>query len=143
MPASTPAAAPHLRPRWQRALWGAAGGAALLLGIVGVFLPLLPTTPFVILAAFCLSRCSARYECWLLEHPRLGPLVRDWRAHRAVPLRAKQIAWASMAVTSVWAWWAMPAPWRWLPGALCLAVAVWLATLPTRPRGAARAPPTA
>ena len=131
------AADPRLRPRWQRVAWGAAGGLALAVGLIGIFLPLLPTTPFVIVAAFCLSRSSARAEAWLLDHPRLGPVVRDWREHRAIPLRAKQIAWASMAATSVWAWWVMPLPWRWLPGAVCAAVAWWMVTLPTRPPRAA------
>jgi len=120
---------PH-RPLWQRACWTAAGLTSLALGIVGIFLPLLPTTPFVLLAAFCFSRGSERVETWLLTHPRFGPMVADWRARRAVPRRAKQLAWATMAAGSVWAWWVMPAPWRWLPGGICLAVGLWLWRLP-------------
>ncbi len=135
-----PAASPHSRPHWQRLLWGAAGALALLTGIVGIFLPVLPTTPFVLLAAFCLSRSSARAEAWLLQHPRFGPMVRDWRERRAIPLRAKQLAWVMMAVTSVWAWWAMPGLLRWLPGLVCLVVGVWMYRLPTR-RPAVAAPP--
>ena len=123
------------RPHWQRVLWGAAGGLALLLGLVGIFLPVLPTTPFVLLAAFCLSRSSSRAEQWLLNHPRLGPMVRDWRQRRAIPLRAKQLAWVMMAASSVWAWWAMPPVLRWLPGGVCLVVAVWMYRLPTRQPG--------
>ncbi len=122
----------HHRPHWQRLLWGLAGGLALLTGIVGVFLPVLPTTPFVLLAAFCLSRCSERAERWLLDHPRWGPMVRDWRQRRAIPLRAKQLAWVMMSITSLWAWWAMPGLLRWLPGLVCLAVGVWMFRLPTR-----------
>ena len=124
---------PHHRPAWQRALWLSAGVLALATGIVGMFLPLLPTTPFVLLAALCFSRGSERCERWLLEHPRFGPMVRDWRANHAIPWRAKQLAWAMMAAGSVWAWWAMPAPWRWLPGLLCAAVALWMWRLPTAP----------
>jgi hypothetical protein len=72
------------RPLWQRAFWLGAGALSLLTGIVGIFLPLLPTTPFVLLAAFCFSRGSARWEAWMLSHPRFGPIVRDWREHQAV-----------------------------------------------------------
>lgn len=128
-------APPSQRPRWQRVLWLLAGGLALLTGIVGIFLPLLPTTPFVLLAAFCFSRGSQRCETWLLQHPRFGPMVRDWRASRAVPLRAKQLATLMMTLGSAWAWWAMPPGIRWLPALLCAGVAAWLWSLPTaRPR---------
>lgn len=113
-------------------LWGGAGALALLTGLVGVFLPVLPTTPFVLLAAFCLSRSSSRAEQWLLNHPRFGPMVRDWRQRRAIPLRAKQLAWVMMTLSSVWAWWAMPPVLRWLPGLVCLVVGVWMYRLPTR-----------
>lgn len=120
------------RPLWQRLLWIAAGALSLLLGVIGIFLPLLPTTPFVLLAAFCFARGSARCEAWLLDHPRLGPLVRDWRATRAVPLRAKQIASLMMAMSSLWAGYKLPLAWCWLPGACCACVAAWLWRLPTR-----------
>jgi len=127
-------APPSQRPRWQRVLWLLAGGLALLTGIVGIFLPLLPTTPFVLLAAFCFSRGSQRCEAWLLQHPRFGPMVRDWRANRAVPLRAKQLATLMMTLGSAWAWWAMPPTIRWLPALLCAGVAAWMWSLPTASR---------
>jgi uncharacterized protein len=136
-PAAPPVAVPGplagpLRPRWQRALWLLAGALALATGIVGIVLPLLPTTPFVLLAALCFSRGSARLERWLLDHPRFGPLVRNWRAHHAIPLRAKQTAWVMMALGSAWAGWLLPAAIAWLPAAICLAVGVWMARLPSR-----------
>jgi len=105
---------------------------ALATGVVGIVLPLLPTTPFVLLAAFCFARGSERYEHWLLTHPRFGPMVQDWRAHRAVPLRAKQLAWAMMVLSSAIAWWVLPAHVRWIPAASCAVVAAWLWSLPTR-----------
>ena len=123
-------ALPNPRPRWQRVLWLLTGAGCLLTGIVGIFLPLLPTTPFVLLAAFCFSRGSQRWEAWLLQHPRFGPMVRDWRANRAVPLRAKQLAWVMMALGSAWGWWAMPAHIAWLPIAICVPTALWLWSLP-------------
>jgi len=127
------------RPLWQRVLWAGAGTVALVLGIVGIFVPLLPTTPFILLAAFCFSRGSTRVERWLLDHPRFGPMVRDWRARRAVPLRAKQFATLMMAFGSVWAWWVIRSPWGWAPGLCCAAVAIWLWQLPHGP-AAAREP---
>ena len=133
MQAPTAAAADDVaRPLWQRLLWGAAGVLALAAGIVGIFLPLLPTTPFVLLAAFCFSRGSARLEAWLLAHPRWGPLIRDWRVRHAMPLRAKQLAWVMMTLSSVVSWWVLVPPWRWVPGLCCLAVGLWMARLPSR-----------
>jgi len=119
------------RPTWQRVLWLLAGATSLLLGIAGIFLPLLPTTPFVLLAAACFSRGSTRCEAWLLGHPHFGPMVRDWRAHRAVPLRAKQLALVMMTIGSVTAAFTLPRL-QWLPAVCCAAVAWWLWHLPTR-----------
>lgn len=120
------------RPLWQRGLWVGAGALALSTGIIGIFLPLLPTTPFVLLAAYCFARGSERIERWLLTHPRFGPMIRRWRDHRAIPLRAKQLAWTMMAIGSAWAWATLPTPWRWLPAAVCVVVALWMWRLPTR-----------
>jgi hypothetical protein len=117
--------------RGLRLLWMAAGALALATGIVGIFLPLLPTTPFVLLAAFCFARGSPRWEAWLLGHPRFGPMVHNWRARRAIPLRAKQLAWTMMSVGSAWSWWLLPARWCWVPAACCLAVGLWMYRLPS------------
>lgn len=118
------------RPHWQRALWVAAGALALALGLVGIVLPLLPTTPFVLLAAFCFTRGSTRWEAWLLAHPRFGPVVHNWRARHAVPRRAKHLAWAMMAASCALTAWAVHWPWGLAPLPICLAVGVWLARLP-------------
>ena len=119
-----------LLPRWQRWAWWAAGLGLLVFGVIGVVLPLLPTTPFVLLAAFCFSRGSARCERWMLNHPRFGPMVRDWRNRRAVPLSAKRLAWGMMTLSSMAAWWLLPSAARWIPGASCALVALWLWRLP-------------
>jgi len=113
-------------------LWIAAGMLCLVVGVIGIVVPLLPTTDFVLLAAYCFSRGSRRWDAWLLNHPRLGPLVRDWRATRAVPLRAKWGATVMMAFSSGWAAWVMPARTGWIPAAVCLAAAVYLWSRPTR-----------
>ena len=117
---------PADRPHWQRGLWLLGGALSLLTGIVGIFLPLLPTTPFVLLAAWCFSRGSARWEAWLLQHPRFGPMVRNWHAYRVIPLRAKQLATLMMSFGSAWAWWAMPPRICWLPALMCACVAAWM-----------------
>jgi len=117
------------RRRW---IWLTLGSISLGIGAIGILLPLLPSTPFVLLAAYCFSHGSERYEQWMLTHPRLGPMVREWRDHRAVPLRAKQFAWAMMTISSFAAWWVLPANVRWIPGASCALVAIWLWSLPTR-----------
>lgn len=120
-----------------RAFWVTCGAVSLALGIVGIFLPLLPTTPFVLLAAACFARGSERFHHWLVTHERFGPLVRDWQAHRSIPLRAKCLAlsmmWTSMGTTA-WLMRARPIASITLI-AIALAVTVWMVRLPTRPRG--------
>ena len=130
-----PPSAPPLSPRRRatRALWAAGGALALLSALVGVLLPLWPTVPFLLLALFCFSRSCVRCERWMLEHPRWGPPLRDWQAHRVVPRRAKRLAFAMMAASSLAAWWLLAAPQRWAPGAVCALVALWLWRLPTQP----------
>lgn len=67
-------------------------------GFIGIFVPLLPTTSFMVLALPCFARSSPRLEAWLLSHPRFGPCVRAWRAEGAVPRHAKIAACIGMAV---------------------------------------------
>lgn len=70
----------------------ALGFVALLLGFVGIFLPILPTTPFILLAAAFFARGSERFHSWLLQHRITGPLLVDWYEHRS--LRASVKRWA-------------------------------------------------
>jgi uncharacterized membrane protein YbaN (DUF454 family) len=90
--ASPPPGSPKPRPAAFRLLWLLAGFALLGLRIIGAFLPLMPTTIFLILAAGAFARSSTRLETWLLDHPRFGPLILAWRTERAIPRRAKLTA---------------------------------------------------
>ncbi len=116
--------------RLARPLWLLGGAVSLALGIVGIVTPLLPTVPFVLLAAFCFGKGSARWEAWLLAHPRFGPWVADWRATRSVPRRAKWAATLMMAASCGLAAWRAPAWAVLLAGLICLSVATWLWRLP-------------
>lgn len=83
------------RFRWA---WWLLAYAALGLGLVGIFVPGLPTVPFILLSAFAAARGSARLEKQLLDDPRFGPLIRDWQRDGSVPRRAKWLAtWAMLA----------------------------------------------
>jgi uncharacterized membrane protein YbaN (DUF454 family) len=82
----------------MRAIYLLLGLAFLALGFIGIFLPVLPTTPFLILAAACFARSSPRLEAWLSGHPRFGPLLTDWRARGAIPRRAKWLALAGICL---------------------------------------------
>lgn len=82
-------------------LWRSLALACLALGIVGIFLPLLPTTPFLLVAAWAAGHGWPKVEAWLLAHARFGPPIRRWRDHRAVPRSAKWLASATMAASVV------------------------------------------
>jgi uncharacterized membrane protein YbaN (DUF454 family) len=87
---------PESRPL-MRGIWLALGLVATAAGLIGAVLPLLPTTPFLILAAACFARSSPRLEARILNDPRFGPLVREWRARGAIPPKAKLLAVGGMA----------------------------------------------
>ena len=80
--------------RWW---WKIAGLTCVILGVIGIVLPLLPTTPFLLLAAFCFDRGSPKLHKWLISHAHLGPIIKDWHDHGAVPTNAKAVAVIFMA----------------------------------------------
>jgi hypothetical protein len=81
----------------------ALGWLCVALGVIGIFLPILPTTPFLLLAAACFVRSSKRFYLWLVLHPRLGPWVRDYLEGQGIPLKAKvysiALMWLSIALS--------------------------------------------
>jgi len=95
----------------KKTLYNIAGTVALLLGIVGLFLPLLPTTPFLLLASACYMRGSARMHQWLMNQRHLGPYLRSYQQGRGIPLRAKITALALMWTSLTVSMWIIPLPW--------------------------------
>ena len=81
----------------MRYFWLSLGLISLSLGMVGVVLPLLPTTPFVLLAAYSFARSSQRLHDWLMNHRQFGPLIHNWREHRAIRRSAKVVSTVSIA----------------------------------------------
>jgi uncharacterized membrane protein YbaN (DUF454 family) len=88
----------------MRSVYLVLGFIFIALGFVGAFLPVLPTTPFLILATTCFARSSPRLENWLLSHPRFGPSLRAWRERGAIPLRAKLLALAGIVTGFLLCW---------------------------------------
>lgn len=83
-------------------LYSIFGFCFLFLGLVGVFVPLLPTAPFVLLSAYCFSRSSKRFHKYLLQNSWSGPLIRDWREQGAIPLYGKVAAFFTVGISACW-----------------------------------------
>lgn len=112
----------------RRPFYLTAGVTSLGLGIAGAFLPVLPTVPFLLLAAFCFARGNPVWERRLLEHPRWGPPIKDWRERRAISRRAKIAAFAMLGVSAAVAWFGMSWPWLLFPLATIALSGTWIAT---------------
>jgi uncharacterized membrane protein YbaN (DUF454 family) len=85
----------------RRLAWFGLGWLAVALGTIGIIVPGLPTTGFFVLAAACFARSSPRFEQWVLDLPKVGPLVRDYRAGLGMPRRAKVVAITLMLTACV------------------------------------------
>ena len=116
---------------WLRPVLFVLGCVSVVIGVIGIVLPGLPGTVFLILAAWCFTRSSPRFETWLLDHPRLGPPVRQWRATGAIPRYAKWIACASLAASWLIIFATSLSPLTVIGlGGLFLAVAIFIVTRP-------------
>lgn len=88
-----------------RFLFWVAGALSLMLAAIGIVLPGLPTTPFVLLAGACFVRASPRAHAWLLRNRTFGPMLRMWEQHRSIPRRVKRVGLAGMAAMAAFSIW--------------------------------------
>ena len=116
-------------------MWLAVGLICVALAAIGVVLPLMPTTIFLIIAAYAFARSSERLHTWLLSNPVFGPVIQDWQMHKAISTSAKGLALVSMAlVIAVSIWINVPVWVIAVQGIILGSVAVFLVTRPTPPK---------
>ncbi len=104
----------------------------LILGIIGIFLPVLPTTPFLLLASACYARSSVKFYNAMMNHSHLGPPLRTWKEKRAISRRNKVLAISLLTATALPSvvFWIPLMPVKWLVGLICVSVAAFLVTRP-------------
>lgn len=117
---------------------------SLLLGVIGIFVPGLPTTVFIIIAAWAAARSSPRLHAWLLAHPLFGPSLHNWQNGRRVGRRAKWSAAAGMTLCGLLLWLAATPTWLLLAALTCMAcVLIWLCSRPEPASATSGEPPSA
>ena len=122
--------------RLVRGLILVVGGLALAAGVAGIFLPLLPATPLLILAAACFARAHRPFHEWMLRHRWIGPMLHDWYVHRSLPYGTKTLAIVTMLVSfglSI-TFFVRPAWLKIVLAIVALGLATWLYRIPSRPR---------
>ena len=112
----------------RRTIYRLFGMTALGLGIVGAILPIMPTVPFLLVAVYFFARSSPELEQRILDDPRFGPQVRDWRERRAISRKAKTLAIMAMAAGAVFTWYTLGAPWYYISIAILVIAGGWIAT---------------
>lgn len=119
----------------KRSIYFVLGWIFLGLGMIGIFLPLLPTTPFLLLTAYCFARSSRRWHKWLLSQPHMGPLILDWQAHGVIRPRAKWMATGLMVpLVSISLFFGnVPLYAKICAGVVCSCVLVFIWTRPSKP----------
>lgn len=135
LPESPEKSTGNLAGRWIRWCLLAFGWANIGLGVIGIFIPGLPTTIFLIIAFWAFSKSSERFQNWLWSHPRLGPPIRAWRNHKVISVKAKIFAAAMMTFSYVYVAifmakdWVLPA----ILAAVMVPAAVYVLTRASRP----------
>lgn len=110
----------------------------VVIGVVALFIPGLPTTVFILIAGWAAARSSPRFHDWLINHRHFGPMIRDWRAHGAVSRRAKITATVMMSCSAVIFFYLSPR--RWVAELLTVLMALVLMWLWLRPEPPPKAP---
>jgi uncharacterized protein len=111
-----------------RPLYLAGGLISVSFGVIGAFLPILPTVPFLLLAAFCFARSNPEWEARLLDHPHYGAQLRDWRERRAISRPAKLAAVGAMSLGVGFTWLTVGWPWVLISIAVLVIAGSWICT---------------
>ncbi|UUM31847.1 YbaN family protein [Vibrio japonicus] len=107
------------------------GSVSLCLGFLGIFLPILPTTPFIILASACFMRSSPTFHNWLHQHQTFGPILDNWHRHRAVTSKVKKRGALCMVASFAFSIWVVPHLWLKIMLAVMLIILMsWFIRLP-------------
>jgi uncharacterized protein len=115
----------------MRTVFLALGILSVTLGTIGLFLPIVPTVPFMLLAAFLFARSNPAWERRILEHPRFGPPIRAWRERGAIARGGKLAALVGLAASAALGFWLLVPPWRYVPLGVALICGAWIATRPS------------
>ena len=114
----------------MRRLYLAAGLLCVGLGALGAVLPLLPTVPFLLLAVFCFARSNPAWEQRILDDPRWGPQIREWRERGAISRKAKIGAIITLVAGIAFTWVTLGFPWVWISVGVLIVIGGWIATRP-------------
>ncbi|MHC5225989.1 YbaN family protein [Ignatzschineria sp. LJL83] len=118
---------------FQKILLMIFGGIFLMIGIIGIFLPLLPTTPFIILTALCWAKSSNRFHTWLLENRYFGSMIQNWEQNRIIPLKIKWLAIGMMSSSALLSLYILRDYAWWLPAIIIVMVilaSLWICSFP-------------
>lgn len=127
---------PMMPPRHNALMRGIFFGLGVMffgLGLLGVIVPGLPTTVFILLAGFFWAKSSERFYRWLANHKIFGKMLTDWQERRAMPRFAKYLAWSMMSMSMAILFYVLPSDrlWiAWIATLSCVATGVWMARLP-------------
>lgn len=109
------------------------GGIFLVIGIAGIFLPLIPTTPFILLTALCWAKSSDRFHAWLLENRYFGSIIQNWEQNRIIPLKVKWLAIGMMSSSALLSLYILRDYAWWLPAIIIVMVllaSLWICSFP-------------